>query len=272
MGLARAKLSESIGEAGALRHLRQEPGDAHLGKEPIHDGVQPRRFRRDVRRQGRDPELSVADLHVLDRAPRERASESAQPPVQEPCPIGQVCAGRRGQTEARGGGRNLRARQEIGVEPAVAARAVDPDVARAEAVTKRGEGRRLVEPPVDVFALSDERLPAVGEWERSVGRYVPPPGAVQVLHQLDRGECAVAPTCGPEAEGFQERRAEAAQCHVLRRGAHERILVGRGGKRLHLRPGLLQPRPSDRLLDGFDRVDAVLARCGQGVERGVEQA
>ena len=76
---------------------------------------------------------------------------------------------------------------------------------------------------------------------------------------------ASAPSRPPAARKrkvFQERRwREATQCHVLRRGAYERIGVGRGGKRLHLRPGFLQPRPSDRLLDGFDRVDAVFLRA-----------
>lgn len=92
------------------------------------------------------------------------------------------------------------------------------------------------------------------------------------MKQLDRGERTIAPSRRPKAEGVQERRTEATQCHILRRSAHERIRVSRGSERLHLRPSLLQSNPTDRLVNSFDRIDTVRPRRGQGIDGGVKQA
>src|SRR3546814_5708931 len=99
------------------------------------------------------------ERHAREPVRLELLGETAQPPVERPCPLLQI-GGRIGlEWQAVGHLIGIASTQQIGVEAAIIAGSFDPYVAGAQPIAQRGHDGRLVSPARDLATLAEEALP-----------------------------------------------------------------------------------------------------------------
>jgi hypothetical protein len=130
--------------------------DADAGHQRTKAISQSIRLRRLVGAHGRDRQLAVFQRHALKLAAREAVGQALQPPVQALRSRCQPLVGCGGQAEFRGDGERLFERQQITVEPPIAAGALDPHVTRSQLVAQVCEQRRVVQPAVNLAVGADD--------------------------------------------------------------------------------------------------------------------
>src|SRR3546814_17989104 len=119
-----------------------------------------------ARRHGLQLEPVAFERHAREPVRLELLGETAQPPVERPCPLLQI-GGRIGlEWQAVGHLIGIASTQQIGVEAAIIAGSFDPYVAGAQPTAQRGHDGRLVSPAIDLATFGDEPATA----ERSVGK------------------------------------------------------------------------------------------------------
>src|SRR5947209_9601663 len=106
---------------------------------------------------------AVLELDPLQLASAQPSSEPLQPAVEIGRLPRQPLLSRCWQAKRLRGGRNGGGRQEIAVEPPIAGRTLDPDVAGAQLITEARQHGRLVEAPIRDSPLHDQTPPLLAE-------------------------------------------------------------------------------------------------------------
>ena len=134
--LAGAQIGESGREARRPVYLVQQLGDAHARHHRLDHVCKGARLRRDARLNRRHLQAPVAKFDTLQFVPLQPSRETLQPAIEFGGLRRQPLICRRWQAKLCRGGRDGGGRQEVAVEPAIAGRALDPDVTRAQLVAQ----------------------------------------------------------------------------------------------------------------------------------------
>src|SRR3546814_2757967 len=87
MLLAGPKIAKCAQEPGALGHLDQEFGDPHARKQGVEPAIESLRLGWSDRRHGLQLEPVAFERHAREPVRLELLGETAQPPVERPCPL-----------------------------------------------------------------------------------------------------------------------------------------------------------------------------------------
>ena len=169
---AGAQIGESGREARRPVHLVQQLGDAHARHHRLDYVCKGARLRRDGRLDRRHLQAPVAKFDTLQLVPLQPSREALQPAIEFGGLRRQPLICRCRQAKLCRGGRDGGGRQEVAVEPAIAGRALDPDVTRAQLVAQGCEHCHLVETSVRCTAFRDEAAPLLAERHRRVRRHL----------------------------------------------------------------------------------------------------
>jgi hypothetical protein len=223
--VAGAQMGKAVGKVGPNVGLSQKIGDIDL-----RHSVEDQPFRRlDLRlrhfgglfRDGQDA-INQADADEL--AGPGLVAQFLQLEVQFPLLFGNpdigVVRDAEPQIARRLARREVWVRHELGLQRAEGPAALDPNVARPQALAQHGEGGDLPETPVPLAIGGDELANFLGEMaERRLGRQPAAVIPIELSQELDRRQQRVRRPGRPEGEGLEQLGHIAADPRIALGGA-----------------------------------------------------
>ena len=157
---------------------------------------------------------------------------------------------------ARGEGR---AWHELGFQGPEGSAALDPNIARAQALAQHGEGGDLPETPVPLAIGGDELANLLDEMaERRLGRQPATIIPIELSQEINRRQQRIKCPGRPEGEDIEQCRRIAADPGIALGGAEQRIGLGGRGQRFDIRPRPDQTVPADLAVEHLEGVLAGL--------------
>lgn len=274
--IAGAQMAEPMGEAGPGIDLGQQVGDVDL-RQSVED--QPFRH------------LDLRHLGALFRDGQDAVDQADSDQLAGPGPVAQLLQlevqfllllGYPGIGVARDAepqisrllaGLEGLTWHELGFQRAKGPAALDPDVARTQAVAQYGKRRDLPETPVPL-AVGGDQFPdlLLQMAERHLGRQ---PAAIVPIELSQEFDCRQERIMGPgrsKGEGLEQRGRIAADPGVALGGAEQRVGLGGCGQGFDIHPRLNQAGPSDLAVKHVEGVLAGLVGFDERAQRVAEHA
>ena len=165
------------------------------------------------------------------------------------------------------------AQHELGLQGTEGPAALDPDVARPQALAQHGKGGDLPETPVPLAIGRDEFAHLLGEMaERHLGRQSAAIIPIELSQEIDRCQQRILCPGRQEGEGIEQRGGIAADPGIALGGAEQWIGLGGRGQGFDVHAGQDQAIPADLAVKHLEGVLASLVGFGEHAQRVAEHA